>query len=148
MRIEDKSVVKASIDTVWNFLLDPQKLAACVPGVETVEDLGDNCYLACQQVKIGPISTTFNLKVVIAEMTPPTYLLATMEGKDTKTGSPMNAKVIINVESVSDTETVVNHALEIILSGVLGKFGEGILRKKADSVAEQFAHKLRSQLEG
>jgi len=147
LRIEEKSIVKAPIQDTWNFLLDPQKLAFCVPGCEKVEVLGKDSYLVTETVRIGPISARFTLKVTIMEMTPPNYLFATIEGKDSKTGSPLNAKIIINLRPISDSETEVNHILDAALSGFLGKFGEGILRKKADSLTEKFAEKIKSQLE-
>ena len=148
MKIEGKSIIKVPIQDMWDFLLDPQKLASCVPGCENVVTLEDNSYMVTEVVKVGPISARFNLKVTIVEMTPPNYLFATVEGKDSKTASFINTKTTINLERISDSETQVNYVLDVTLTGVLGRFGEGIVRRKADSLAEKFTENLRSQLEG
>ena len=147
MKIEGKLLIKAPIQDVRDFLLDPQKLAPCVPGCENVVTLADNSYMVTEAVKIGPISASFNLKVTIVEMTPPRCLFITLEGKDFKTASLINTKTTINLERISDSETQVNYVLDVALSGVLGKFGEGIMRRKAHSLAEKFTENLRAQLE-
>ena len=147
MKIEGKSIIKAPIQDTWDFLLDPQKLASCVPGCENVVVRGDNSYVVTEVVKVGPISARFNLQVTIVEITPPHYLFATMEGKDSRTASLINAKITINLERLSDGETQVNYILDVTLTGALGRFGEGIVRRKADSLAEKFTENLRSQLE-
>lgn len=148
MKIEEQSVLKAPIKKVWDFLLDFQKLASCVPGCEKVEAIGGNSYIVTEAVKIGPVSAKFSAKVTIVEMKPPTYLLATMEGKDAKTSSFLNARTTINLKSISDNETQADYVLDVALSGLLGKFGEGLMRKKANSLAEEFTKNIRAQLEG
>ena len=147
MRIEVKSIIKAPIQNVWDFLLDPQKLASCVPGCENVLSLDENSYMVIEAVKVGPISAKFNLKVTIVEMTPPHHLRVTIEGKDAKTTSLVNTKVWINLEQSDNGEAHLNYTLDVALTGILGKFGGGILRKKADSLAEEFAVNIRSHLE-
>lgn len=147
MKIEEKSIVKAPTQNIWDFLLDPHKLASCVPGCEKVEILGDNSYLVTEALKVGPISAKFNLKVGITEMTPPNHLSAIVEGPDSKTGSRLNAKIVINLEPISNGQTQVNYMLDVSLGGILGKLGMGVIKRKADSLAERFAQEIRAKLE-
>ena len=37
MHLEGTVNIKASRETVWQFLTDPNKVSQCAPGVETVE---------------------------------------------------------------------------------------------------------------
>ncbi|MFC2047477.1 CoxG family protein [Chloroflexota bacterium] len=147
MKVEEKSIVKAPIQDIWDFLLDPNRLAFCVPGCEKVEILGDNSYLVTEVLKVGPIAARFNLKVSITEMTSPSFLSATIEGTDSKTYSRLKARIVINLEPISGSETQVNHMVDVALGGILGKFGEGVIRRKADSLTEEFAGKIRAKLE-
>ena len=146
MKIEEKSIVNAPIQNTWDFLLNPEKLASCVPGCENVEVLDNNSYVVTEAIKVGPISARFKLQVTIVEMTPPNYLFATMTGKDSRTTSLLNAKTAINLERISDSETQVDYILDVALTGVLGKFGEGVMRRKADDLAEKFAGNIRAGL--
>ena len=147
MKIEETNIVRAPIQDMWDFLLDLEKVAFCVPGCEKVEPLGNNSYLVGAAVKIGPIASKFSLKITIVEMRAPNYLLVAMEGDDAKTRSRVNAKITMNLESISENEARVNHMIEVVLRGILGKYGEGIIKRKADSLGKVFAEKLRAQVE-
>lgn len=147
MKINENSTVKAPIQDVWDFLLDPQKLGSCVPGCEKVEPIDENSYLVTEAVKVGPISAKFVLKATIMEIKPPNYVHATLVGKDAKTASHFNTKALINLKSISNNETEIEYDMDVTLGGVLGKFGEGVIRRKAKSQAETFATNIRAALE-
>lgn len=147
MKISEKSTVKAPIQKVWDFLLDPQKMGSCVPGCEKVETIDANSYLVTEAVNVGPISARFDLKVTILEMNPPNRVLVSLVGKDSKTASHFNTKATIKLKSISSNETEIDYEMEVTLGGVLGKFGEGVVRRKADSQAETFAKNIRAALE-
>ena len=147
MKINEKSTVKAPIQEVWDFLLDPQKLGSCVPGCEKVETIDDSSYMVTEAVKVGPISARFDLKVTLLEMNPPNHVLVSLVGKDAKTASHFNTRATVNLQSISSDETEIDFEMEVTLGGVLGKFGEGVIRRKADSQAETFARNIRAGLE-
>jgi carbon monoxide dehydrogenase subunit G len=44
MLIEGKFTLQAPIQEVWNFLLEPETLASCVPGAEKMEAIDDKTY--------------------------------------------------------------------------------------------------------
>ena len=67
-RIEDKFEVKAPIDRVWSFLIDPQQVVQCLPGVKLTEIQDDKNFLGAMTLKIGPVSMSFQGKVQITEM--------------------------------------------------------------------------------
>ena len=58
MDIEKTMVIAAPIDRVWSVLLDPNIMAGCVPGVQSVQVLSDTEYLSDIKVKISFISHT------------------------------------------------------------------------------------------
>lgn len=147
MIIEERFVVNAPVDRIWNFLLDAQSLAGCVPGCEHVEPVGDNSYRAHMKVKIGPISANFKIRIDITEMNPPTFLKSTMRGEDSKMASNLNASNVIELKAVEPEKTEVYYRSEVNVLGRLGKFGEGIMRRKAKEVGELFARSIKERLE-
>ncbi|NIM96673.1 MAG: carbon monoxide dehydrogenase, partial [candidate division Zixibacteria bacterium] len=44
MRVEERFRVKAPIERVWEFMLDPERIGPCIPGYEKIEVLGENVY--------------------------------------------------------------------------------------------------------
>ena len=58
-------VLNADIDTVWNVLINPEKVVACVPGAELTETIDENYLKGIVTIKIGPVTAKFNGDVEI-----------------------------------------------------------------------------------
>ena len=56
MLVEDKFTVKAPIQKVWDYLVDPETMGSCVPGCEKVGVIDERTYLTIVEAKVGPIS--------------------------------------------------------------------------------------------
>ena len=69
------------------------------------------------------------------------------KGEDSKMASSLLSKNEIRLHSVSGEETEIHYRSDVSVLGTLGKFGEGIMRKKATEVGEQFALFLKSKIE-
>jgi len=147
MLIEEKFSIKAPIGKVWDFLLDARQLASCVPGCEGVEILDENTYMTSIKVKVGPISARFKIRLTINEKEPPHRLLTTGKGEDSMMASSILSKNEIQLHSLSEAETEIHYRSDVSVLGTLGKFGEGIMRKKAKEVGGQFALVLKSKIE-
>jgi hypothetical protein len=145
--IEGHFAIKAPISKVWDFLLNAQALASCVPGCEGVEVVDENTYVTSIKVKVGPISARFKMRLTIVEREPPRRLLTTGKGGDSKMASSLVSKNEIKLNVISEKETDFYYRSDVSVLGTLGKFGEGIMRKKAKDVGEQFAQALKSKLE-
>ena len=48
--------VRAPIATVWRFMLDPQRVAACMPGAVLEQVVDERTFLGAINVKIGAIT--------------------------------------------------------------------------------------------
>ncbi|RLA95523.1 MAG: carbon monoxide dehydrogenase, partial [Deltaproteobacteria bacterium] len=65
MILEGKFTLKAPIQKVWDSLLEPETLLACVPGAEKIEKLDERTYDCVIKQKVGPISVKFKFKTVL-----------------------------------------------------------------------------------
>jgi carbon monoxide dehydrogenase subunit G len=147
MVIEERFIVNVPVYRLWDFLLDARSLASCVPGCEHVEPAGDNAYTARMKAKIGPISANFKIRIDISETSPPVCLKSTVRGEDSMMASNLNATSVIELKSVEPQKTEMCYRSEVTVLGRLGRFGEGIMRRKAKEVGEQFARAVKERLE-
>ena len=147
MLFEEKFSIHAPVEKVWDFLLDANQLASCVPGCEAVEVLDEDTYLTSIKVKVGPISAHFKIKLNITEKEPYRRLSTIGKGEDSFMASSLHAKNEILLNPISESETEIYYKSEVSILGTLGKFGEGIIRKKAKELGEQFASALKSKIE-
>src|SRR5438034_7841018 len=67
LRIENQFEVQAPIDDVWNYLLDVERVAPCMPGAELTEVVDENTYKGKAGVKLGPVNMSFSGTVVLQE---------------------------------------------------------------------------------
>lgn len=138
MKIEGSFVIDAPPDRVWRLITDPDQVGPCVPGCETVEIIGPNAYKAVVKVALGPIKTAFNLTVEVTEQQPPTKWVGVTRGEEGGKASSLNAQSILELILVDGGKTEVRYASEVSIFGRLGKFGLGMMKKRAESVAEDF----------
>ena len=147
MKIEETFSVKAPVERVWEFMMAPDLMAPCIPGCGEVEVLGENKYRANVKVAVGPIKTSFNVSVELTEQDAPIYAKSTTRGEEGGKASMLTANSELRLTRVNTKETEVYYVSEVSLVGRLGKFGLGIMKKKAKAIGEEFANSFRSQIE-
>jgi carbon monoxide dehydrogenase subunit G len=55
-KIEERFEVKAPVERVWKYLIDPQRVVHCLPGAELLEQQDERTFLGAIKVKVGPLS--------------------------------------------------------------------------------------------
>ncbi|GJH13124.1 SRPBCC family protein [Caballeronia novacaledonica] len=145
MDFEKRVVVDAPITEVWGLLLDPQVMAGCVPGTESVEVLSDTEYLATVKVKISFISARFTTRTTVLETRPPYYLKSEGTGEDSKVGSSLKQSSELTLAELPDERTEVTMKIKVEVFGRLGSFGLTVMKTKADRMWEEFGANLNAR---
>jgi uncharacterized protein len=144
---EDAIVVKAPAAKVWDFLLDPNCIAACMPGVENVTQIDDRTFDAAIHASVGPISGKFTFRAHIVESKPPTEMAAEIAGQDSVTKSPLTARMAMTLTPLSAEETALAYRATVEVKGRLAILGDMVLRATAALMVEEATRRLRAQLE-
>ena len=147
MLIEGQFTLKAPIQQVWDFLLEPGTLASCIPGVEKLEAVDDKTYESVVKQKVGPVSVRLKFTTTLTEMEPPKYLKAVGRGGDIGKAGTFVQETTVNLTENAKDEVEVSYSSNISLVGRLATFGERIMRAKAKSVGEEFTKNLQEKLE-
>ena len=79
MLIEGKVTIKAPIQKLWDSVLEPDILAACVPGMESLELKENNVYEGINKQKVGPFKIKMKGSVQMVELNAPKYLKGTIK---------------------------------------------------------------------
>ncbi|MPZ15028.1 MAG: hypothetical protein GEU73_11495 [Chloroflexi bacterium] len=143
---EDTVVLDAPTPEVWNFLLDVDRSAACVPGVEHVTLVDDRTFDGTIEARVGPISGRFSFRARIIESDPPRELQAAIEGTDSVTKSTLRMDIVLNLEALGATRTALGYRAVVDIDGRLAILGDMILRATAVLILEEFTRRLRTQL--
>src|SRR5467141_4107067 len=71
MHFEGSVQIGALRDKVWAFVIDPNQVGQCGPGVESIEVIDATHFKATAKVGVGFISARFVVELEMAELQPP-----------------------------------------------------------------------------
>ena len=146
MTLDGSFTIPAPRHEVWNSIRNPALVAPCVPGCTGVEAISPTSYRAKIAVTLGPISTAFDLVVEIADEQPPEQVSIRTRGVEGSRASLLNAVSVVKLAEREAALTEVSYTSDISITGRLGKFGLGMMRKKADQLRQEFVQKFRATL--
>jgi carbon monoxide dehydrogenase subunit G len=145
--IEERFRVMAPIQSVWDFLMDPQKIGSCIPGCEKITLLDESKYFASVKAALGPISFRFELHTEIVERNPPFHLRSVGRGEDKGKRGSFRQETILDFSKISENETEVSYKSEVTVVGKLATFGFAIMRAKVKELGQDFANSVKDKLE-
>jgi carbon monoxide dehydrogenase subunit G len=146
IHLENEFIVPASTDEVWEFLLDPRRVAPCMPGAELTEVVNDHQYKGKVNIKMGPVSLSFNGDVDITERDEVAKrMVMKAKGAETKGKGQANATVISSLER-NGSGTRMRISQDIDLSGPLAQYGRGMIQDVSGSLMDQFADRIQADL--
>jgi carbon monoxide dehydrogenase subunit G len=146
MNFENKFTVDAPPRSVWDALMDFERIVPCMPGAEVLERSGGDAYQVQVRVKVGPMSMVYRGAVEITDRDE-AGLTASMRvrARETRGQGTANATVHIKLSANgSGTEAVM--ATDLRLSGRAAAMGRGVIGDVSQSLVTEFAHNLAGLL--
>ena len=136
--------INASREEVWNALNDPQVLARCIPGCETMEKTSDNEFTATVTLKVGPVKATFVGNVTLSDLDPPNGYTLSGQGQGAGAGF---AKGGAEVRLADDGgQTILTYKVNAQVGGKLAQVGSRLIDGTARKLAGQFFAELDDTL--
>ena len=146
IHLENEFTVPASTDEVWEFLLDPRRVAPCMPGAELTEVVNDHQYKGKVNIKMGPVSLSFNGDVDITERDEiAKRMVMKAKGSEMKGKGQANAVVISSLER-NGSGTRMRISQDLDLSGPLAQYGRGMIQDVTGSLMDEFADRIQADL--
>lgn len=140
MEFQGRYIIPAPPDAVWAALHDPDILASCIPGSQSVTRTSDTDYEAVAVIKIGPVKARFNGKVNWEDIEPPQGFThaGTLSGEG-KGGPAGFAKGQSEVRlAVEEENTVLTYSAKATVGGKLAQIGQRLIDSTAKSIADNF----------
>ena len=144
-----ETLIPAPPETVWRTLLDPDALAAVIPGCDRLELTGENEYRATVSLGVGPVRGRFVATVRLSELEPPRA--ATLSGGlDGPLGSAVGSGRVHLEPAPEGTpeSTMVNYTYEVAIGGKVAAVGGRMLEGAARILVKQFFERLAAQIGG
>ena len=147
MEIENEFTVPAPIDHVWDYLLDVERVAPCMPGAELTEVIDDHSWKGKVNMKLGPVSLAFAGTVTMQERDDEAKrVVLAAKGMEQKGKGAANASVTSWLEQ-GDGVTNVKMRADIHLTGTVAQLSRGLLPEVSRKLTQQFADCLHQSME-
>jgi carbon monoxide dehydrogenase subunit G len=148
MILDQKVIVPAAPERVWDFVMDVPSVAECVPGVESVEQLNDDEFVGALKVRVGPIAVRLEGKVTVVERNADERRAQmNVEAVDRRIKGAVNAKSTMQLLPLDDGTTELSVHTDASILGKLGEFGQAIMRRKADQIMNEFADNMSKRIQ-
>ena len=140
MKIEGNYEFNAPREKVWQVLLDPQIMAQCLPGCESMVEVGPDQYEANVKVGIAAIKGSYKAKVRIAEKQAPSHYVLSGEGS----GGPgfMQGDLVIDLAENASGGTMVKYTTDAKVGGLIAGVGQRMLGGIGKMLVDQFFKKV------
>lgn len=147
MLVSNEFEVKQPLDKVWEFFQDVPAVAACLPGAELTEDLGDDHFAGRVGLRMGPVKLEFAGKAHVVERDEAAKrLILDASGADQKGRGNVDMRVTAALTGENGgTRVTVDQDLQI--AGAAAQYGRGMITDVSSVLMKQFAANMQSGIE-
>jgi len=136
--------IAAGLEEVWRGLNDPEVLARCIDGCQSMEKRSEEQFLASVKAKVGPVSATFSAELNLLDVNPPTSYTIVANVKGGAAGFGKGTAAVALREEGQDT--LLTYQVKASVGGKLAQIGsrliDGTARKMADDFFAAFGQEV------
>jgi carbon monoxide dehydrogenase subunit G len=147
MQIKNSFEVAQPVEKVWQFFDDIPQVAACLPGTELTDDLGNNKYLGKVAIRMGPVKLQFSGNAQIRERdNAAKRIVIDAAGSDERgRGQAAMSGTASVVPAAGGTRVDVD--LDLQLAGAAAQYGRGMISDVTAILMSDFAANMQRRIE-
>jgi carbon monoxide dehydrogenase subunit G len=147
MLIKNGFEVAQPVDKVWRFFDNIPQVAACLPGAELTDDLGDNKYLGKVAIRMGPVKLQFAGTAQIKEKDDEAKrIVVDAAGADEKGRGQASMLVTANLVPARGG-TRIEVAQDLQLAGAAAQYGRGMIADVSAVLMRDFATNMQTRID-
>jgi len=145
MHFEGTVQINAPRDRVWAFVIDPNQVGQCGPGVESIEVIDDTHFKATAKVGVGFISARFVVNLEFVDLDAPDA--ATIKAHGQAPGSAVDADAKMQLSDADGGGTTMDWAADVNIAGTIASVGARLIEGTANKMIGQTFDCMRTKLE-
>lgn len=145
MKLSDSRAISADPAIVWQAILDPEVLKACIPGCQSMAGSAAKGYEAVVKQKVGPVSATFTGLVHLSDIVEGRQVRISGEGKGGVAGFAKGS-ASVSFEPIAGG-TRLSYEVEAAVGGKLAQLGSRIIDGFARKMADDFFARFQNAVE-
>lgn len=145
MKIAGDAALDAPPERVWDALNDPDILARCIPGCQSLRHTGNDEYAMTVTAGVASIRGTYDGQVAFTDKTPPTSYVLRARGA----GGPGTVDATCGIHLTADGDgTKLTYDADVIVGGMIAGVGQRMIGAVAKKMAGEFFGDLNDVLTG
>lgn len=145
MELSGTTEIRAPRERVWAFVVDPQQVGWCGPGVESIEQVDATHFKARAKVGVGPISARFNVDLELVETAEPERAVIRATGQ--APGSAVDARGEMVLSGPPEGPTTMAWSADVQVMGTIASVGSRLIEGTAGKLVAQSFDCMRAKLE-
>ena len=137
--------IAAPRERVWEFLIDPNQVGSCGPGVQSIEIVDADHFNMKAKVGVGFISATFSVRCEFVERTDRERARITARGN--APGSAVDAVGQMTLRDNATDGTIMDWEATVNISGTLASVGARLIEGTAHKLIGQTFTCIKTKLE-
>jgi carbon monoxide dehydrogenase subunit G len=147
MLIKNEFEVAEPVEKVWQFFQNIPQVAACLPGTELTEDLGDDRYKGRVAVRMGPVRLQFAGTADIAERDEAARRMVVNAAGAEEKGRGQASMVVTAKLARVGRGTRVDVTQDLQLAGAAAQYGRGMISDVTSVLMRDFSANLQDRIE-
>ncbi|MDW8325307.1 MAG: carbon monoxide dehydrogenase subunit G [Anaerolineales bacterium] len=146
MQLEGSVTIKASRETVWQFLTDPHKVSQCAPGVESVEIIEPGKkFRAVAAIGFGAVKARFAGDAEFLELDAPNR--AKIKAHGNAPGSAADVTSEMFLADGPDGSTEIRWTAEVVILGSLASLAARMMAPVTEKLTGEFFNCVKKKIE-
>lgn len=149
MELNGQVNIAAARPRVWAALNDPEVLARCIDGVESLTRIaGDDGerFEGRMNARVGPVRATFAGHVALTEVNAPESYVLVGEGKGGVAGFA-KGQAAVTLTEPAPGQTLLDYKVTSSVGGKLAQLGGRLIEGAAKGYADTFFSRLKAEIE-
>jgi len=140
--------VRAPIEAVWAFLLDPQNVVACMPGASLTQVIDDKSFVGAVKVKVGAVTAQYQGTITYTGIDAAARVVTMLaEGKE-RGGGTVKGTIVSQLSSIEGgAVTNVETSSSFDLTGKIVQVGRGMIEGISAQIIKMYVGNVRAMLE-
>jgi carbon monoxide dehydrogenase subunit G len=144
MELKAEYTFEAPLERVWEMLMDPQTISACLPGCKSFEPIGEDRYQVVLTAGVAAVTGSFSGTVTIADKKPLASYRLIVEGRGTPGFASGESLVTLRPQ---DSGVSVEVAGTVNVGGLIAQVGQRLLGATARMMMDRFFKCLQSRIQ-
>lgn len=148
IEMKESFQVAAPIDRVWDFMMNPETVVACMPGAALKEICNEKKFIGTVKLKIGAVSAQYQGTITYAEADKSAYRMKLLAEGNERGGGTVTGTIGCHLVALPDGKgTDVQFDSSVDLTGKLIQVGRGMIEGVASQIVKKYIANVRSLLE-